>query len=83
MKLKKKIAAGLLALGMVSGIGVAAAAPASAATGDAGVTHYYFSKISCELGRYQIIKQAGNRTTGYGPCGYRGNNVWAFQIWYY
>lgn len=86
MKISRKLAAGFLAVGLVGGAGVvAAAAPAYAVTEVRENYTGYSTQARCNSEKtwtMNRLRSTGKQITAHTPCHYNGSQKWKFQVWY-
>jgi hypothetical protein len=84
--MKRKLAASLLAFGLVGGAGIAMAAPAHAVVEQRETYSGYATKARCQSVQtsvFQRLAATGKERTAYTPCHYQdAKRKWMFQVWY-
>ena len=86
MNIKRKLAAGALAVGLAGGIGITAAAPAHAVYEQMQTYSGYTTKSRCQSEQsaaFNRIASTGHTRTAYTPCHYQDSTrKWMFQVWF-
>ncbi|MGI9822180.1 hypothetical protein [Agromyces sp. Marseille-Q5079] len=86
MNIKRKLAAGALAVGLVAGVGATVASPAHATREYMQTFSGYTTKSRCVSEMYAAFNRlaaSGATRTGYVACNYRNSTLkWTFAVWY-